>query len=118
MPDGKRYIADDLGQSILMLPGDWLGEQIYRISPKLGSDFTRRLVVSFVIFLPLNLAAVVACFNLLRLLDFTEEIAALATVTLLLCTTFLHYAQVNQHNNQVLPLHINCLYLYFTSFEN
>lgn len=99
---GKRYIAYEEGQSLLMLPGDWLGTQFHQLSPTLPSKTIRALVVSLVIFIPLNVAAVVACFWLLRLFDFEERIAGLTSLTWLLSTTILHYAQVHQHNNQVL----------------
>ena len=32
--DGNLYYGDELGQSILMLPGDWLGIQIHKLFPK------------------------------------------------------------------------------------
>ncbi len=100
--DGKRYIPYDVGQPMLMLPGDWLGTQLHRWFPKVGERDFRSLVINFVIFVPLNVAAVVSCFWLLRLFDFNERIAGLTSIAWLLGTTFLHYAQVPQQNNQVL----------------
>ncbi len=101
---GKRYIAYDVGQSILMLPGDWLGTQLYQLFPTVAekSDNWRNLVVSFSIFVPLNVAAVVSCFWLLKLFEFDEKIAGLTSLVWLFGTTVLHYAQVPQQNNQVL----------------
>ncbi|HBB32407.1 MAG TPA: hypothetical protein DDZ80_08575 [Cyanobacteria bacterium UBA8803] len=99
---GRRYIAYEQGQSMLMLPGDWLGTQLHQWFPNIPSQDLRKLTVSFLIFLPLNVAAVVACFWLLRLFDFGERIAGLTSIAWLLGTTVLHYAQVHQHNNQVL----------------
>lgn len=99
---GKRYLAYDVGQSMLMLPGDWLGTQLHRWFPKLKETDFRALVVNFAIFVPLNVAAVVACFWLLRLFEFNERIAGLTSIALLLSTTVFHYAQVHQHNNQLL----------------
>lgn len=99
---GKRYFAYDMGQPLLMFPGDWLGTQIYNVSHKSSPLFWRRLFVNYLIFLPLNILTVVACFWLLRLLDFQEKIAGLASLAWLLTTTVLHYAQVNQQNHQVL----------------
>lgn len=101
---GKRYIPYDLGQSMLMVPGDWLGTKLHPWFPKIGETDLRRLVVNFLIFVPLNVAAVVSCFWLLRLLDFEEQIAGLGSLVWLLGTTVLHYAQVHQQNNQVLLL--------------
>jgi hypothetical protein len=99
---GKRYIAYEQGQSMLMLPGDWLGTQMHRLFPSIEEKDWRDLVVNFLIFVPLNIAVVVSCFWLLRLFDFEERIAGLTSIILLLGTTVLHYAQVHQHNNQVL----------------
>lgn len=100
--DGKRYIAYEPGQSLLMLPGDWLGTQLHRWFPILPERDWRMLAVNFFIFIPLNVAAVVSCFWLLRVFDFNERIAGLTSIAWLLGTTVLHYAQVHQHNNQIL----------------
>ncbi|MBD2178017.1 hypothetical protein H6F42_13935 [Pseudanabaena sp. FACHB-1998] len=99
---GKRYLSYDLGQSVLMLPGDWLGTQIHRFSPNTSLMDLRHAVVSYLVFVPLNIAAVIVCFWLLKLLDFSDSSAGLTTAAWLLCTTVLAYAQEPQHNNQVL----------------
>ncbi|MEP0869331.1 hypothetical protein NDA01_05925 [Trichocoleus desertorum AS-A10] len=101
---GKRYIAYEVGQSMLMLPGDWVGTQLHRLFPAIDSFQWRTLAVNFLIFIPLNAAAVVACFWLLRLFNFDEQVAGLTSATLFLATTVLHYAQIPQHNNQLLLL--------------
>ncbi len=100
----KRYIAYEVGQSMLMLPGDWVGTQLHRAFPAIDSLQWRTLAVSFLIFIPLNVAAVVSGFWLLRLFNFDEQIAGLTSITLFLATTMLHYAQVPQQNNQLLLL--------------
>jgi hypothetical protein len=41
---------------------------------------------------------------LLRQLDFSEAIAGVSSIIFTICTTFLSYAQSNQHNNQILLL--------------
>jgi hypothetical protein len=99
---GRRYIAYDVGQSMLMLPGDWLGTQLHRWFPNLTSEVLRHLTVNWLIFVPLNVAAVVACFWLLRLFEFSDRIAGLTSIFWLISTTVLHYAQFPQQNNQVL----------------
>lgn len=104
--DGQRYIAYEQGQSILMLPGDWIGSQLHSLLPILDSQDFRKMVVSFLIFVPLNVATVLACYWLLKVLDFEENIAALASLLWMASTTFLFYAQVHQQNNQVLLLTI------------
>ncbi|MFB2974807.1 hypothetical protein [Microseira sp. BLCC-F43] len=98
----KRYIAYDVGQSMLMLPGDWLGTQLHRWFPKIEVQDFRVLAISFLIFVPLNIAAVVSCFWLLRLFEFEERIAGLTSIIWLLGTTVLHYAQEPFQNNQLL----------------
>jgi hypothetical protein len=99
---GRRYLFYEVGQSLLMLPGDWLGTQLHQWFPKVGSQDLRHLVVNFSTFVPLNVAAVVSCFWLLKLFNFEERLASLASLVWLLGTTVLHYAQVHQQNNQVL----------------
>jgi hypothetical protein len=100
---GKRYIAYELGQPLLMLPGDWVATEIFQWFPQLPlKNFLQPLIVNFLIFIPLNIVTVVACFWFLRLFDFDDQIAGLTSITWLMGTTVLHYAQVHQQNNQVL----------------
>lgn len=99
---GKRYIFYDLGQSMLMLPADWLGTKLHQFTPKIPEIYLRRFVVNVLVFIPLNVALVVCCFYLLKLLNFRENIAAISSIVWLMGTTVLHYAQVHQQNNQVL----------------
>jgi hypothetical protein len=33
--DGKRYEAYDMGQSLLMLPADWIGTQLSKVFPSI-----------------------------------------------------------------------------------
>jgi hypothetical protein len=101
---GKRYIAYEVGQPMLMVPGDWVGEQMHHVFPGIDSERWRRWAVTFLIFTPINVGAVVACFGLLRLFGFNEQIAGWTSITLLLSTTVLFYTQMPQHNNQLLLL--------------
>ncbi|MBO9998647.1 MAG: hypothetical protein J7641_06495 [Cyanobacteria bacterium SID2] len=104
--NGKRYIAYDLGQSLIMLPGDWLGTQIPKwLSLNLSNyqaEVVRNLVIRFLILVPLNAAVVAAVFWLVKLFGFPETTAALSSLLTLLGTTVFHYAQSAQQNNQVL----------------
>lgn len=102
--DNKRYIAYEQGQSILMLPGDWLGTQLSHVFPIFEERYWRELIVSFLIFIPINIAVVVSSYWLLSLFEFPDKVAAAASLLLLLGTTALHYAQVHQQNNQILAL--------------
>ena len=100
---GKNYIPYDLGQSMLMLPGDWLGEQLSRgINNKLVKEHFREVVVSFLIFLPINLLAVFTCFKFLLLLNYSEKIAGLSSLVWLIGTSILFYCSFHQQNNQIL----------------
>ncbi|GBF79771.1 glycosyltransferase family 39 protein [Aphanothece sacrum] len=100
--DGKRYIAYEQGQSMLMLPGDWVGTQLYNLFPIMEEEKWREFAVSFLIFIPLNIALVLSIYWFLKLFEFPDKISGLASLTCLLGTTILHYAQVHQQNNQVL----------------
>jgi hypothetical protein len=99
---GKRYIPSDPGQALLMLPADWLATQLHQIFPKQNLDYFRRMFVNWIPFVPLNVLVIISCYWLLKLFDFRKEIAGLASICLLLCTTVLHYAHLHQHNNQLL----------------
>ncbi len=99
----KKYIPYDLGQSMLMLPGDWLGEQLGKgLNNKLVREHFREAVVSFLIFIPINLLAVLTCFRFLRLLDYSEKIAGLSSLVWLIGTSILFYSSFHQQNNQIL----------------
>ncbi|WP_008314013.1 glycosyltransferase family 39 protein [Leptolyngbya sp. PCC 6406] len=102
--DGSRYIAYETGQSFLMLPADWIGTQIHRSWPVLSEQTTRNIAVSILTFIPVNIALILAVYWLLKLFSFENNIAVASSLLLLLGTTVLHYAQVHQHNNQLLLL--------------
>ncbi len=101
---GDRIIAYESGQSFLMLPADWLGTQLHSVWPAVPAETLRQWSVNLFTFIPINIAVVLAAFWLLRLFQFDERVSAIASLTLLLGTTVLHYAQVHQHNNQLLLL--------------
>ena len=101
----RAYIPYDLGQSMLMLPADWLGTQIGRnLATENQRQQLREAIVSFGIFLPLNLLAVLACFHLLKLFGYSDRLSGLSTVVWLLGTSFLFYTTYHQQNNQILLL--------------
>jgi hypothetical protein len=110
--DGNRYIGYETGQSFLMLPADWLGTQLHRLWSTVPEDALRRWVINAFVFIPINLGIVLATFWLLRLFQFEEKVAGIASLSLLLGTTVLHYTQVQQHNSQLLAL---CLVGYATA---
>jgi hypothetical protein len=100
--EGKRYIPYDVGQPLLMLPGDWLGTQLHKAFSYQDDTYFREIIVRWVTFIPLNSALIVACFWLLKVFNFTERVAAFSSITILLSTTVLAYAQSSQQNNQIL----------------
>ncbi|MDJ0842680.1 hypothetical protein [Crocosphaera sp.] len=104
--DGTRRIAYDSGQSLLMLPGDWLGTKIRPLFPKMASSgepyLVQWLTINLLIFVPLNVALAVSCFWLIRSFGFNNNIASLSSIGWFLGTTVLHYAQLHQQNNQIL----------------
>jgi hypothetical protein len=102
--NGQNYIPYDLGQSMLMLPGDWLGTklaQTIKLDRHQSQQFTEAFV-SFFIFLPINLLAILACFRLLKLFGYSEKLAGLSSIIWLLGTTVLFYSTLHQQNNQIL----------------
>lgn len=99
----KKYIPYDLGQSMLMLPADWLGS-------KFGKNFSNEIerqgvieaAVSFLVFIPINLFSVLTYFKFLQLLNYSKKVAALSSLLWLLGTSFLFYSSFHQQNNQIL----------------
>jgi hypothetical protein len=115
--DGKRVIGLwDIGQSLIMVPGDWLGTQVQPFFPRIDSVSLRQLITSYVIFIPLNICLVLAVYRLLLVFQFTDRIAGLSTLLWFFGTTVLHYAQNAAQNNQILLLAVisytSCL-IYF-----
>ncbi len=101
--NGKNYIPYDLGQSMLMLPGDWLGDKLGQdLDNKKERQYFREAVVSFLIFVPINLLAVITCFKFLQLVGYSERIAGLSSIVWLLGTSVLFYSSFHQQNNQIL----------------
>ncbi len=101
--NGKNYIPYDLGQSMLMLPGDWLGDKLgQNLDNEKERQYFREAVVSFLIFLPINLLAVLTCFKFLQLIGYSERIAGLSSIVWLLGTSVLFYSSFHQQNNQIL----------------
>ena len=103
--NNRNYIPYDLGQSMLMLPGDLLGtklSQSLNLTDEAESQQFREAVISFLIFLPINLLTILTCFKLLLHFGYSEEIAGLSSIVFLLGTTVLFYSSLHQQNNQIL----------------
>jgi hypothetical protein len=100
--NGKRIIFYDPGQPLIMLPGDWLATMLAPHLKGVAPTDLRRAVVAWTLFLPLNIAAVLAAFWLLLRFGVEERLAGLSSLLWLAGTTVLPYAQVAFQNNQVL----------------
>src|SRR5262249_55752321 len=101
---GQRHMPWDPGQSLLLLPADWLEFKLHRFFPQLGNWNFRVLLICWLVFVPVNVAMVLACYWLLRLFRFDARIAGLTSVLMLIGTTELAYAQVAFQNSQLLLL--------------
>ena len=101
--NGKNYIPYDLGQSMLMLPGDWLGEKLGQgLKNEKEREHFREAIVGFLIFVPINLLMVLTCLRFLQLLNYREKVAGLSSIVLLIGTSVLFYSSFHQQNNQIL----------------
>ena len=105
---GRIYGWYGMGQSLLMLPADIAGtylEQLPIFDSYRGNDpGVRDIVVSVTTNILICVLAVLVCFRLLRLLDFTEGQAIAGALGLLFATTFLHYTQNMVENNFIMLL--------------
>lgn len=99
---GKRFIFYDPGQSILMIPGDWIGTELGKVLPLGDKKGLRVWSVNWLVFLPLNVALVLSAFWILELLGFEKRLAALTSIAWLLATSVLPYTEITWQNHQVL----------------
>ncbi|MBD2188226.1 hypothetical protein [Pseudanabaena mucicola] len=99
--DGNRYVTWGMGQSLVMLPADIFAHNLTKALnlQKGNSDKLINGIVSYLTFPLINILAIVASFNLLKNLDFNIKQAAFGTLSLLFCTSFLHYSQIHQENS-------------------
>lgn len=98
---GQRLLFYDPGQSLLMLPADYVATRLNRWFKGSAKEL-RGAIVGWTVFIPLNALAVLACFYLLRLFGISDFQAAVSSLLWLLATTVLPYAQTAFQNNQVL----------------
>jgi hypothetical protein len=99
--DGKRYATWGIGQSLVMLPADIFAHNLIEIL-NLEEKNTNKLVigiVSYLIFSLINILAIIASFQFLKKLDFNTKQATYGALSLLFCTSFLHYSQTHQENS-------------------
>ena len=111
--NGKIQGWYGIGQSILMLPFDIAGT--YLADAAIFSTFKehdpslREVVVSYSCNIMVCVLSVLACFRLLRRLEFTVNQALAGALGLLFGTTFLHYTQNMMENNLIMLLDLTGL---------
>ncbi|MDX2175184.1 MAG: hypothetical protein SF028_01820 [Candidatus Sumerlaeia bacterium] len=102
---GEVHAWYGLGQSLVMLPADVASSLIWPSPWKsLRTTVRHVLFVSLLTFPLLNACCALAMFGLLRVLDFRPAHAGAAVMVCLLCTSQLHYLQVDQENMLLLGL--------------
>jgi hypothetical protein len=104
---GRLYSWYGIGQSLLMLPADLAGTWIAHW--QLFSDYdddpaVRSIVVSYSTSILLNVLTALIAFRLLRQLRFSVRESVLGVLTLMFCTTHLHYTQNMMENNYIMLL--------------
>ncbi len=99
--DGNRYVTWGIGQSLVMLPSDVFAHSLTK-ALKLQEGTANKLtngIVSYLTFSLINILAIVASFQFLKKLDFNTKQATYGALSLLFCTSFLHYSQTHQENS-------------------
>lgn len=104
---GKIYSWYGIGQSLLMLPADFIGTWISHWS--MFSEYEddpaiRAIVVSYLTGILVNVLTALITFRFLRQLRFGVRESVLGVLALLFCTTHLHYTQNMTENNYILLL--------------
>jgi hypothetical protein len=104
---GKIYSWYGIGQSLLMLPADLVGSWVasWKIFAGYQDDpAVRSIIVSYSTNILLNILTALIAFRFLRQLRFAVRESAWGVLSLLFCTTHLHYTQNLQENNYILLL--------------
>jgi hypothetical protein len=107
---GRIYAWYGMGQSVLMLPADIVGTGLERLPIFArykgdGSDpSVRNIVVSYSTNIVINVLTALVCLRFLLLLGFERKHAVAGVLSLLVCTTHLHYTQNMMENNFIMLL--------------
>ena len=104
---GRIFSWYGIGQSLLMLPADLVGTWIahWQIFSEYEDDpAVRSIVVSYGTSILVNVLTAMIAFRLLRQLRFSVHEAVAGVLTLMFCTTHLHYTQNMQENNYIMLL--------------
>ena len=104
---GQLYSWYGIGQSLVMLPADWVGTWIagWKVFSGYGDDpAVRSIVVSYSTSILVNVLTALIGFHLLRQLRFSVRESVLGVLALVFCTTHLHYTQNMMENNYIMLL--------------
>jgi hypothetical protein len=104
---GRLYSWYGIGQSLLMLPADLVGTWVahWSIFSGYGDDpAVRSIVVSYSTNILVNVLTALMALRLLRQLRFGMKESAAGVLTLMFCTTHLHYTQNMMENNYIMLL--------------
>ena len=104
---GRLYSWYGIGQSLLMLPADLVGTWVahWSIFSGYGDDpAVRSIVVSYSTNILVNILTALLAFRLLRQLRFGMKESVAGVLTLMFCTTHLHYTQNMMENNYIMLL--------------
>jgi len=104
---GQLYSWYGIGQSLVMLPADWVGTWIagWNVFSGYGDDpAVRSIVVSYSTSILVNVLTALIGFHLLRQLRFSVRESVLGVLALVFCTTHLHYTQNMMENNYIMLL--------------
>jgi len=99
--NGKRYVTWGIGQSLVMLPADIFAYNLIKLLSLEGRNPAKLEagIVSYLTFPLINILSIIASFQLLKKLDFNTKQATYGALSLLFCTSFLHYSQIHQENS-------------------
>ena len=104
---GQIFSWYGIGQSLLMLPADLVGTWIAHWSIFSGyqdDPAVRSIFVSYSTNILVNVLTAMIAFRLLRQLTFGVREAVVGVLTMMFCTTHLHYTQNMQENNYIMLL--------------
>jgi len=104
---GKIYSWYGIGQSLLMLPADMVGSWISHLrvfSAYEDDPAIRSIVVSYSTNILVNVLTALIAFRFLAQLRFSVREGVYGVLTLMFCTTHLHYTQNMTENNYIMLL--------------
>jgi len=104
---GRIFSWYGIGQSLLMLPADLVGTWVahWRVFSAYDDDpAVRSIFVSYTTNILVSVLTAMIVFRLLQQLRFSAKESALGVLSLMFCTTHLHYTQNMQENNYIMLL--------------